>query len=267
MDNVLAMWVAFAFAAILSSDAARLRGSVFAGLFLAAAVATKLMTIVFLLPLMIGLVLCDRSCQFSVKPSSDASAQRRFLWMKISLLSLPALVVVCLWEIWFFRATGHWLPDWLAIDDAVLRKHPFMAARADQPPLYFPAKFFLLCPLALLVVVPASARVFKFGGQGKAILKTTLLAIVLYLAVLVYLGERGFSKEARYLTPVMPLLGMLFADGLAHLAKRQLRTRDQIYLMACVLAILAGAMLSGFYLFVPSVDEPLSAWGLLFGTW
>jgi hypothetical protein len=154
-----------------------------------------------------------------------------------------------------------------------------MAARADQPLLFFPMMLVMLCPLAVLII-PAACLLFrKSAVEVRRVMALTLSAIVLYLGVLVILGMGGFSKESRYLSPVMPLLGMLFAGVLAtlrppqtemwhwHSSAAALRpandstkhlTRPQkIFLAACVFTIVAGGLLAAFHLLAISLDEPL----------
>ena len=76
------------------------------------------------------------------------------------------------------------------------------------------------------------------------------------------LGAAGFAKETRYLAPLIPVVAWLFytryeAETL-HLASRN-DGLSPLFLLAMV----AGAMLAGYYLLVPQYDEILSPLDLL----
>ncbi len=260
MDGVLAMWIGIAYAALIFHSSSRRIpwALVLACLCLAAAVGTKILMAVFLVPAAVLIFL--------------QSGQQK--WRDLLILCVPSLFVLAVWEFVFHAATGQWLPKWLSIDADVLRAHPFMAARADQPLLFFPMMLVLLCPLAALTIPAACLFIRKSGGEVRRVIALTLSAILLYVGVLVILGMGGFSKESRYLSPIMPLLGMLFAGVLAALrnphAESVLTPSQKIFLAACVLAILAGGFLAGFHLVALSLDEPISLARVvpgLFGHW
>ena len=306
MDNILAAWVAWAFVGVfLLRSSKPFAALILASLCMAAAVGTKLLMLVFLPPLALAVFLLSPGT-VSVPPASSWSlaygnfskSANKLRLRNVLLFVIPALVVFAIWEAIFFQSTGEWFPKWLAIPTDVLAQKQFLAGRQDQPFLYFPAKWLLLSPLTTLVIPAAlyvllrkkdptqssthaiassapsphapSPWITFFLGSTKTsprpLLIFPLLATAIYLIVLVSLGAAGFSKEARYLSPIMPLLTMTLVGVFAFLAEDGGRShclKPQIFVLACLLAILSGAMLSGFYLFAVQFDEPLSWWGLI----
>ncbi len=274
MDNVLAAWIAWAFVGIfLLRSSKPLAALLLASACMAAAIGTKLLMLVFLPPLVLAVfLLCTKT------------HLRNLL-----IFLVPSLLIFIIWEALFFKSTGEWFPKWLSIPSNVLAEKEFMAIRQDQPFLYFPAKLLLLSPLAAFVIPAGLFLLIRrppsppgresqtsnswknwFTGPTKTsarpLLFFPLMAIAIYLTTLVILGSLGVSKEARYLTPIMPLLGMTLVGVFAHLAQnggRSHHLKPQLFIFACLLAILSSTMLSGFYLFAIQFDEPLSWWGLI----
>jgi hypothetical protein len=300
MDNVLAAWIAWAFVGVfLLRSSKPFAALLLASACMAAAVGTKLLMIVFLPPMALAVFLLSPGT-VGVPPASSAQSTpgsstptTKAQVRNLLLFVIPTLLVLGIWEGIFLRSTGEWFPKWLAIPTDVLASKEFLALRQDQPFLYFPAKFVLLSPLAALVLPAAlyllirnpptsenaselpssqlpSPGVSWLTGKSRTspqpVLIFPLLAIFLYLTTLVILGTLGFSKEARYLAPVMPLLSMSLVGVFGFLANdggRSHALKPQLFVFACLLAILSGAMLAGFYLFAIQFDEPLSWWGLI----
>ena len=306
MDNVLAAWLAWAFLGIfLMRSSKPLLALLLASICMAAAVGTKLLMLVFLPPMALAVLLLfpGNAGPAPVGPASSAqhnpgcsTPTKKIHLRNLIIVLLPSLLVFIVWEAFFYHSTGEWFPKWLAIPADVLASKEFLALRQDQPFLYFPAKFFLLSPLAALVVpaglyllirspaAPESSTAYPASQNSKPwrkwftgitstspqpVLIVSLLAIIFYLTTLVLLGTLGFSKEARYLTPIMPLLGMTLVGVFGRLANaggRSHALKPQLFAFACLLAILSSAMLAGFYLFAIQFDEPLSWWGLIDST-
>ncbi len=296
MDNVLAAWIAWAFVGVfLLRSSKPLTGLIIASACMAAAVGTKLLMLVFVPPLALAVLMLSPAGPASL---ASHSSKNRFNLANPQLRNflifiIPSLLVFCLWEAIFFQSSGEWFPRWLSIPSDVLAEKKFMAIRQDQPFLYFPAKLLLLSPLAALVIpsglflllrgpsapngsIPGTApqtsspRRNWFTGTTTAspqpVLVFPLLAIVIYLTALIILGALGFSKEARYLTPIMPLLGITLIGVFACVAQNggcSHHLKTQIFVFACLLALLSSTMLAGFYLFAVQFDEPLSWWGLI----
>ncbi len=304
MDNVLAAWMAWAFVGIfLLRSSKPLAALILASACMAAAVGTKLLMLVFLPPMALAVLLLSPGTA-GVPPASllpltfpnlSKPANKTRL-RNLLLFVIPALLVFIIWEAIFLKSTGEWFPKWLSIPPDILAKKQFLAGRQDQPFLYFPAKLLLLSPLAALVIPaalflllrrPATPQSFPPGSASsmtpfpnrwakffsgttntspQPVLIFPLLAIAIYLIVLVLLGAAGFSKEARYLSPIMPLITITLIGVFAFLAEdggRSHQLKPQILVFASLLAILSSAMLAGFYLFAVQFDEPLSWWGLI----
>jgi 4-amino-4-deoxy-L-arabinose transferase-like glycosyltransferase len=241
MDNLVAGFVALAFAGLLIflSRRQQVGWLVCAGLAIAMAVGTKLIAILFLPILMLALL-------WGRNPLKE--------WKPALVLSVPAAVVFAVWEMVFFRATGVWFPNWLAIGEDLLKANPFVAHQVSASPIYLWESMIEVAPVTLLILPVALWEALRHRSRLTILL---LGAGVLYVTLLTVLGMRGVSKEARYLSLAMPFWYMTFF-GL-----RSMQGRHPLFLVSVGLAIVAGAMLSGFYFFALAYDEPLSAFALM----
>ena len=82
------------------------------------------------------------------------------------------------------------------------------------------------------------------------------------VALFALLGSAGFAKETRYLAPLIPVIGWLFYTRYEAETLNLAERNDQLFPIF-LLAIVAGAMLAGYYLLVPQYDEILSPLDLL----
>jgi len=236
MDATLAAMVAWSFAGVLLFRRnGRIVWLVVAALALAAAVGTKLLAVVFAIPLVTAAVLA-------------VPAGKRAL--TAAGILLPAFGVIVAWELTFFRATGVWWPDWLRIPAEAAAANPFLASRLTEGPLFFLHRWPTFAPAAVAALVFGVWSAWTRQNRDSAIL---VFGVVVYLAVLVGLGAAGISRETRYLSPLGPLAAMMVAVG-----ARDLPGRRQALVAAAIigLALTASARVADFYLANPLPDEP-----------
>ncbi len=245
VDNLLAGATALAISlAWLSGRRERARLWLLAAGILAAFACSLKVSAALAIPLVAWLAIPDDRRQFN---------------QRLIIALLPASVVLASWLLYFRAHSGAWFPSWMRPDEAFLKANPFVAASAGRsiPSYLFTA--FACAPFFVVFILSTPFCRYPFHTKLERASSVWILSTV---ALFGLLGAAGFAKETRYLAPLIPVVAWLFytryeAETL-HLASRN----DGLFPLF-LLAMVAGAMLAGYYLLVPQYDEILSPLDLL----
>ncbi len=184
---------------------------------------------------------------------------RRHLIQRLTVALLPASLALASWLLAFRVHSGAWFPSWMRPDEAFLRANPFVAASAGRsvPSYLFTA--FACAPFFVVLLLSMPFCRFPFHTKLERASSVWILSMVALFALL---GSSGFAKETRYLAPLIPVIGWLFYTRYEAETLNLAERNDQLFPIF-LLAIVAGAMLAGYYLLVPQYDEILNPLDLL----
>jgi len=246
MDNLLAgaSALALVFTWLATRRSSPILPAIAAGLFAALACSLKITAAIVLPAMAVVLVFSGRR------------SWRAAVWTLV-----PAMVVLLAWMAWFHHQTGSWLPWWMKPDEAFLRSNPFVAASVGQSPFFYVWQLLVCCPFAVVLIVSAPwNRLSWRSGVGRM----SVLWILLVLAAFTFIGLGGYPKETRYIAPAIPAVYWLFYTRYQAEDGPSADQNDRVFVFF-LLAVLAGAMLSGYYLLIGQYDEIVSPLKLLGG--
>lgn len=218
----------------IAADRRCLRSAIAAGLVLGLAALAKLPALL-LLPVGVFMVL------------ALTAGHRRTRFRLTAAFVLPACLVVLPWFIAFRAHYGQWLPDWIKPDAALIAASPLVVRAMSRAWHYYISQAVLVAPIVLVVL---AAGVSRWRHVRLPRLAVPVVWVVVVWLGLMALRAQGHSVQLRFLTPAAPGLYVWLAALLttAH-PKRSLLP------LVALLAVLYGAVYSGFYLQEGAFDE------------
>jgi 4-amino-4-deoxy-L-arabinose transferase-like glycosyltransferase len=175
------------------------------------------------------------------------AGDRRTRFRLAAALVLPACLVVLPWFIVFRAHYGQWLPDWIKPDAALIAASPLVARAMSRPWHYYITQAVLVAPIVLVVLAVGVSRWRHVRLPRLAV--PVVWVVVVWLGLMV-LRAQGHSVQLRFLTPAVPGLYVWLAALLTTAHPK----RSFLPLIA-LLAVLYGAVYSGFYLQEGAFDE------------
>ncbi|MBU0640039.1 MAG: hypothetical protein KKB50_14325 [Planctomycetes bacterium] len=178
--------------------------------------------------------------------AADSRMRRRLLLAA----ALPAGIILLPWFAVFYSHYACLLPHWIHPDQALIEMSGLSRRAVSQPWHYFLSESVLVAPLVAVVLVGYILRRRHVSSPTFGI---PLAWVALTSVTLTVLGLRGQGLQLRYLAPAIPGLYVMLAALLVRCDAR----RSLLPLLA-LLAVIYGAVCSGFYLLSGSFDEIVS---------
>lgn len=178
--------------------------------------------------------------------AADARSRRRLLLAA----ALPVLIILLPWFAVFYSHYACLLPHWIHPDQALIEMSGLSRRAVSQPWHYYLSESVLVAPLVAVVLV---GYVLRRRHVSSPTFGIPLAWVALTAVTLTVLGLRGQGLQLRYLAPAIPGLYVMLAALLARSDPR----RSPLPLVA-LLAVIYGAVCSGFYLLNGGFDEIVS---------
>ena len=242
-DPILGGFAAMAVGlAALACRDTNLGAAIFAGVFLAAAVMTKLPALLAA-PALVVL--------------AAKSPQRRQL---LAAFLIPVALVTAAWLVYFRTRCGAFLPMWSRPSAALIAANTHIARAMNHPWHYYISELALVTPAIVALAVGAMATWRRIDSDAR---RTCAIWLAATFGGMTFLHYQGHAMHLRFMTVALPGVYALLAAILPHVDPR----RSLLPLITLTLVIY-GIIGMGFYLlYGPQFDEILSTPEMLWRVW
>jgi 4-amino-4-deoxy-L-arabinose transferase-like glycosyltransferase len=135
----------------------------------------------------------------------------------VTLVGIPAALIVAPWFVVFFRQYGMLFPDWIKPDAWMMEAHPFVKSMRERPPFYFFLQTLAVYPWLLLTAWTAVRAYGRKDGTYTLPLAFVLWVLTAITGLAVFAGH-GFQMRylGLYVAPLYALFALTLRDLLAN---------------------------------------------------